>query len=330
MSRVAQTLLMATVLGMTRWAGLASANIVEFRDEPGVLKILIDGETVASYVCKNNPIGRPYFHDVRTRGGITVTRPYPPDPVANKDNDDHANLHPGLWLAFGDVSGYDYWRNKVPVRHSRYVRAPEGGEGIGRFSVINVYCKDTVSAEPVFTETCEYTIRTTPSGYCIVSQSMFTPAGDSQTISFGDQEEMGLGVRIDTRFTVKFGNGSIVNSEGGTNESGTWGKAADWCAYVGEQDGRRVGVMMIPSPGNFRKSWFHTRDYGLMVANPFAEKAMTAPDDNAVSPDSTEVKRGESLSLGFCVLVLDEAAEIPFDGSRAFAECVNMMDKKSE
>ena len=27
-------------------------------------------------------------------------------------------MHPGLWLAFGDLNGIDFWRNKAPVRQS--------------------------------------------------------------------------------------------------------------------------------------------------------------------------------------------------------------------
>jgi hypothetical protein len=59
------------------------------------------------------------------------------------------------------------------------------------------------------------------------------------------------------------------------------------------------------APENFRPSWFHTRNYGLIVANPFGRKAMTGPEDAAVAPDATVVKKGETFRLGFGVWVSD-------------------------
>ena len=54
----------------------------------------------------------------------------------------------------------------------------------------------------------------------------------------------------------------------------------------------------MPAPANFRRSWFHNRDYGLMVANPFGRKAMEQGDTSRM-----EVKRGERLRLNFGVLL---------------------------
>jgi hypothetical protein len=50
----------------------------------------------------------------------------------------------------------------------------------------------------------------------------------------------------------------------------------------------------MASPGNFRKSWWHNRDYGLMVANPFGRQAMKQGAKSAVP-----LKPGETLRLTF-------------------------------
>ena len=60
--------------------------------------------------------------------------------------------------------------------------------------------------------------------------SEFRPVGGE--LVFGDQEEMGFGVRVATPLTVKSG-GRIVNSDGATDEKQVWGKPADWCDYGG-------------------------------------------------------------------------------------------------
>ena len=51
-------------------------------------------------------------------------------------------------------------------------------------------------------------------------------------------------------------------------------------------------------PENFRDSWMHARDYGLIAANPFGRKAMRK------GPLSRKrVRKGESLRLQYAVWV---------------------------
>jgi hypothetical protein len=54
---------------------------------------------------------------------------------------------------------------------------------------------------------------------------------------------------------------------------------------------------MMPHPGNFGRCWFHARDYGLLVANPFGRNAFTKMEKSRVV-----VRDGETLRLRFGVL----------------------------
>jgi len=56
----------------------------------------------------------------------------------------------------------------------------------------------------------------------------------------------------------------------------------------------------VASPENFRESWWHNRDYGLMVANPFGRAAMKQGEKSAIT-----VRRGESLRLRFAAIIHD-------------------------
>ncbi len=277
---------------------------VSFKRDAGRLDIVIGGQTVATYVYEDTAIPRPFFQQVKTLHGIPITRPNPPDPEANKGNDDHPTFHPGIWLAFGDINGQDFWRNKARVRHVRFVEPfleqPERGE----FSVENEYVGEDGTI--VCHETCVYRVQCdTPNAYSLSGKSDFR--SDRADFAFGDQEEMGLGVRMNTPLTVKFGEGKIRNSEGGVNEKGTWGQQAQWCAAYGRVDGKEAGIVLMPAPDNFRPSWFHTRDYGLIVANPFGKKSMTGPKDASVLPDSTLVKQGDTFTFGWRVSVFEDA-----------------------
>ena len=263
---------------------------VRFERHADSLAIKIDGQPFGNYVWRDPEVRRPYFAHLRTPGGMQVTRTHPP--VEGRDAVDHATMHPGLWLAFGDISGADFWRNKGSVEHIDFVENPSLVEGEGKFTVRNRY---VVAGKTICEETCRILIESVNNyGTAIGWESSFNGPDD---FYFGDQEEMGLGVRVATPLTVKNG-GQIIDSDGRINEKQVWGKQADWCDYSGTIDGVQVGVMIVPHPKNFRRSWFHARDYGVLVANPFGQKAFTKGEASKVV-----VRKGETFTLRFGVLI---------------------------
>jgi hypothetical protein len=68
-------------------------------------------------------------------------------------------------------------------------------------------------------------------------------------------------------------------------------------APAAASDGRRAGLLVFPHPSNFRPSWMHARDYGVLVANPFGRMAFTKGE-----PSRVEVRPGEAFRLRFAVL----------------------------
>lgn len=281
-------------------ASIAEAPVVRFDREPGQIKILVGEQPFARYVFEDDRIPRPYFCDIHAPDGIQVSRNHPP--IEGVDRTDHPTFHPGLWLAFGDISGADYWRLKAGVEHKEFVEEPKGDPGVGTFSVKKVYQSDQGE---ICREDCRYRLEVIPaeelgggasSAYLFFHDSEFY--SDEKDFVFGDQEEMGLGVRVATPISGKE-EGVITNSLGAKTEAETWGKTADWCDYSGPLKDRRVGMTLIPHPENFRKSWFHARDYGVLLANPFGEKAFT----DAHEPSAIPVKKGERFPLRFGVFI---------------------------
>ncbi|HOE11731.1 MAG TPA: PmoA family protein [bacterium] len=277
-----------------------TARIVGHVQDDGGLIIQIDGKPFARYVFKDEKILRPCFCNVHAPCGVQITRNHPP--VEGVDSTDHAEMHPGMWLAFGDINGEDFWRNRGRVFST--LQEPFRCEANnGYFQVKNRYVSSR-DENVICEELCRYRIVVGPESYFLVSRSSFS--SDKNDFVFGDQEEMGFGVRVATPISVKSG-GVIRNSDGFTNEARAWGKQADWCMYAGIMDGRHVGVTIIPSPGNFRRSWFHARDYGLLVANPFGRNAFTQGERSRVV-----VKKGEQFELVFGVLI--RSGTEPFPG----------------
>jgi hypothetical protein len=288
----------------------AGAAKILLKPMPDSLVIQIDDMDVAHYVYRDAKISRPYFAHVKTISGIQMTRNHPPKP--GEDATDHEGLHPGIWLSFGDLSGHDYWRLKARTEHVHFVSAPKAETQAATWSVLNRYWT-TDKSMVVCDETCRYTIRLIPDGYMIESDSLFTPGPAG--LVFGDQEEMGLGLRVASSLAVdQKKGGRILDNEARRNGSEVWGQAADWCDYSGPVNNRWVGVTLMSAPANFRKSWSHARDYGFVAINPFGRNAFTRGEKSRV-----EVSPGQSLKLRFAAVVHDSNSEADYDPRAAWS-----------
>lgn len=265
------------------------------------LVITRDASPVGEFVFADQKILRPHFQNLCAPDGTAVTRRHPP--IAGLDAVDHADMHPGLWLGFGDISGEDFWRNKGTMRHDRFAVPPAAQKDMLHFTTEStLLARDGREMAQLRSQ---ISIRTRPNAYLLVWDATFSPLMDG--FYFGDQEEMGFGARVATALTEK-NSGVIVSSTGEKTAKVTWGKAYAWCDYSGTVDGRHAGVTILPDPQNFRPSWWHNRDYGVFVANPFGRRALTHGKISRV-----EVKQGETLSLRFGVLLHSSTSGTKFD-----------------
>jgi hypothetical protein len=288
-------------------AGPASGDEpLQVTSEKNQVVVSRGGKPVARYVFRDQHVLRPYFTALHAPGGSEVTRRHPPR--EGVDPADHATMHPGLWLAFGDLGGVDFWRNKGRVEHVEFTAAPTAKDNVVRFAVVNHYLDDK---RLVCREEASYTLELADRGYLLTWDSRIS---SDAPLVFGDQEEMGLGVRMATPLCVKGGSGTIASSDGKRNEQQVRGTQPDWCDYSGVLEGQRAGVLLMPHRDNFRKSWLHARDYGLLVANPFGQKALSGGPVSRV-----EVPAKQTLRLRFGIWFYSLAADQEPD-FRAVAE----------
>jgi hypothetical protein len=284
----------------TRKSSVKPAFVVEHQTDR--LVITHDSKPVAHFVFASTNILRPHFAHVHTPDGIQVTRNHPP--IAGVDPVDHPTMHPGIWLAFGNISGQDFWRNKATIRHEKFITPPTTVSN----QVTFVTSATLVSSNQTDLAKLEshFTIRSVQHSYLLFWKATFTPQTD--TFTFGDQEEMGFGIRIATPLSEKNG-GVIRNSDGLIGAKNAWGRTAAWCDYSGVLSNRLVGITVLTDPNNFRPSWMHSRDYGLIVANPFGQKAFTKTGD----PSSVPVKKGETFTLHFGAYIHSSPTNEPRD-----------------
>jgi len=261
------------------------------REKPDRLIISLSGQSIAEFVFSDPKILRPYFSQVRTPSGRQVTRNHPP--VAGVDATDHDTMHPGIWLAFGDVSGHDFWRNKGRIEHLRFTEPPTTKNNSLSFAT------QSRLLSPDSSELCRmlsrFELRVRPAGWLLSWVATFQ--SDTGEFSFGDQEEMGFGARVATPLTEKNG-GVITSSTDRRSAASTWGQAAAWCDYSGKLGAHPVGITLIPDADNFRESWWHNRDYGVFVANPFGRAAMKQGDNSTVT-----IRRGQPFHICFNAVI---------------------------
>ena len=255
------------------------------------LVIAHSGQPVAEFVFRDEKILRPYFANVHAPGGLKATRNHPP--IAGVDATDHDTMHPGLWLAFGDISGADFWRNKGRIDHVRFTEAPTVREGRLTFAT---ECRlRTAEGLGLCSLTNRFTLAAQTNAWVLTWEATFR--SDERDFAFGDQEEMGFGARVATAITEK--NGGVITSSAGLRTAkNTWGQPAAWCDYSGVINGKHVGVMIVPDPANPQPSWWHNRDYGVFVANPFGRQAMKQG-----APSRIEVKKGDIYRLNHTIIL---------------------------
>lgn len=262
------------------------------RHEPGEGRIEIyDGSLlVATYSYFDEKVKRPHFSNIKAPNGIQVTRHWPPR--EGIDAMDHDTMHPGIWMAFGKINDGDFWRNKSEIRHGGFFKEPEVSDDRMDFTVENIFRHED---RVLCTERARHSLLRLPHGYLFQFDSTFLAV---EPVQFGDQQEMGVGIRMATPLRVEEGSGQILNSRGHINESEGWGRRADWCDYSGLIRGKQTGAMLMPDPRNFRPSRFHSRDYGFTAANPFADQDFGRGEEQVKS-----IKTGKRLRLRFGVYV---------------------------
>jgi hypothetical protein len=275
-----------TWIAWTLWCIVGVAR-GEFKIEttPDWLVLYQKTGPLITFVTRDPKVTRPYFMHWHAPDGFLLTRRFPP--VEGFDATDHDTMHPGIWLSFSGVSRTDFWRNKATTYFDGFVEQPFTRQDVAGWSFRNRY---PISSGSTMTEECTIRFIERANRTLLAWDSEFTADGD---VIFEDLEEMGLGIRVATGLSVKKG-GTMRNSLGNENEKGVWGKQADWLDDSRVIDGTRHGILLVPHRDNFRRSFFHARDYGMMTANPFGTNSFTKEGDG-----SYKLEAGKNLRLRF-------------------------------
>jgi len=275
-------------------AALASGQ-VRFIQSTGHIDIEIGGRPFSTFTFQPE-IRKPFLAPLRAASGTIVTRQWPMDP-SSKESHDHPH-HRGLFFGYFDVNGFDFWSNYasptakncgsiVPAR----VDADSQGAIHATFNWIDTAGRHILTEQRTMRFSGDAKLR-------IVDVEITLTA--AEPVTFGDDKDGALGIRLADPLREEHDSGTLVNSEGAEHEKNTWGHRAAWMDYYGEIAGEKLGVAMFDHPSNpgYPNRW-HCRAYGLFAINPFAQHAF----DPALPAKKTPLARGESLTYRWRVVI---------------------------
>ena len=239
---------------------------------------------------------KPYFAPLRSASGKIVTRQWPmvKDLGETKDHQHHR----GLWLGYIDVNGFNFWENEFSYHRANAGKMVATKVDVHGGSVHLLIDWLDPSGVKVLTEDRTMTFSADGALRIVDFDATLTAAGKPAV--FGDDKDGALGIRMADKLTEKTGTGVITNSAGARTMKEAWGKPADWLDYSGTLDDEPLGIAIFDHPKSFHHpARWHARDYGLVSANPFADRAY----DPSQPARNYKLEAGASVHLRYRVVV---------------------------
>ncbi len=214
---------------------------------------------------------------------------HPHDPVSHRH-------HRGIWVAHANVNGTDFWGEDAggTIRHEA-IELLEDGPKCARLAARNIWLSP--KGERLMTEKRIISAMHLPGDECAVDVVLEFLASEGE-VTFGETPFGFLGVRVAKTMGVADGGGTIINSEAGKGEEGTFWKQAKWLDYSGHiAPGRWNGITFLDHPTNPRHpTYWHTRRDGWMGAS-FTLK------------EPYVLAKGDKLKLRYRLVVHDGAVQ---------------------
>lgn len=296
-----------------------TTEVIEFKND--------QGHTVAKYHVGPG-VAKPFLWPVLAPGNVPVTRAWPVEKGVPGDvTTDHVHQK-SAWFCHGDVipegielktkttekggKGVDFWseakdKDGTP-RHGKIVCVKVGEpkrHGPGHVSIATWNEWKTPDGVKILDEERTIHFRELPSGRLFAFECKLTAS--VCPVAFGDTKEGSFGVRVHDAMRTQQPTGGVVTSADGKSvkapAKGTlpvWGHPADWHDYAGTVDGKTVGVAVFDHPGNPARALWHTRDYGLMAANPFGRNGSGFPSQKGKT-DLFRIEKGKDATFRYAV-----------------------------
>jgi hypothetical protein len=269
-------------------------------------------QTIATYRF-GDELAKPIIWPLLAPKGDEVTRAWPMRPAAKGGSTDHKHQK-SAWFTYGDVvpegmklkhkrkgvQGIDFWAEEPGCGRIVCVRTRDFHHDDNRASVTTENEWRTADGDKIMDEVRKIRFLNYETARLIVVD--IDLLASVVPIVFGDTKEGAFGVRVADSMTEKMGKGRLTNAEGKVGMLQCWGRVSAWCDYSGPVEGKTVGIAIFASPDNPLPSAWHSRDYGLMAANPFARAKSGYPDMTG-KKDLVRLAKDEHLKLRYGIYV---------------------------
>jgi hypothetical protein len=303
------------VLAQPAPAGGEKGAVIELHKDHIDLKV---GDKLVSRYHIAASQAKPFLWPLNAPNGMPLTRAWPMEPAPEGGTKDHVHQK-SAWFCHGDVlpegvelkhkirgvDGVDFWSEAkghgkmVCTRVGTPRRDPKHPD---RASIDTTNEWRTADGVKILDEKRTLTLYDLGKAYLIVFDIDLQASGGP--VVFEDTKEGAMGVRVRDELRVQKGNGTITNAAGGCNEKECWGKLSAWCDYSGTLFKQTAGIAIFDDPKNPYPACWHSRDYGLMSANPFGRAKSKFPEMKGRT-DLVRLGKGEHLRLRYGILLHD-------------------------
>lgn len=287
----------------------AGGPAYHFEIMPGKVRITAGGSEYTS-LYYSPEYDRPFLNPLVTPSGVVISRGVPPNAG---ETSDHA-WHRGLWYAHGDISGADFWREKVDKETGRKTTGRIVATGApmvdAEHASVTLRCALTAADGKVLGTNRQRFRFSSTGGANIIDVSIALIADGGIGLVMGDSDDGGLAIRLTDEF--RFDKGATLTNSEGLNGIELWGKPARWVDFSGTKNGKNAGAALMDHPGNLRyPTRWHARDYGLNSANAFAEGSFTRSKQDKSAPTEGQytIAKGSSLQLDYRLVLHDGDAQ---------------------
>jgi hypothetical protein len=307
------------VLALGAPAGGERGAVIE--PHKNYLDLRVGGKLVGQYHLAQTQ-AKPYLWPLNAPNGMALTRAWPMEPAPEGGSKDHVHQK-SAWFCHGDVlpegvalkhkirgvDGVDFWSEAKGHGHmvcTRVGKPSSDPKHPDRAALETANEWRTADGVKILDEKRTLYLYDLGKAYLIVLDIDLQAGGGP--VVFEDTKEGAMGVRVRDEIRVQKGNGTMVNAAGGRNEKDCWGKLSAWCDYSGSVDGKTAGIAIFDDPKNPYPACWHSRDYGLMAANPFGRAKSKFPAMKGRT-DLVRLGKGEHLRLRYGILLHDGDAE---------------------
>ena len=260
---------------------------------------------------------KPIFWPINAPGQVALTRSWPMEKGNAKESTDHPHQK-SAWFCHGDVipeglelakrvkgvAGVDFWSEAPGAGKIVFIKTGIMNTGKNFAQLVTHNEWQTADGIKILDEKRVISFRDLGKARLIVLD--IDLVASDYPITFGDTKEGSMGIRIHDQLAG--GKGTLKNADGKSGEKECWGKVSAWCDYSGSIDGKVVGLAIFSDQKNNPPSCWHSREYGLMAANPFGRAKSGFPAMKGKT-DLVRLAKGDHLRLRYGLLAHEGDAE---------------------